>query len=101
VQIPNLILEAGTYWLSIHGRSGTEQHTWLGYDSGGNNSLIQFGPDPYNPLLVIPRNQDAVFRLNGLVTPIPEASTWAMLILGFAGVSYLTYRRRTAAAGEA
>ena len=28
------------------------------------------------------------------VSAVPEPSTWAMLILGFAGVSFLAYRRR-------
>jgi hypothetical protein len=28
------------------------------------------------------------------VTAVPEPSTWAMMILGFAGVGYMTYRRR-------
>ena len=33
------------------------------------------------------------------VTPaVPEASTWAMMILGFAGVGIITYRRRQSAA---
>ena len=30
----------------------------------------------------------------GILTPIPEASTWAMMILGFFGVGLLAYRRR-------
>jgi hypothetical protein len=29
---------------------------------------------------------------------VPEPSTWAMMILGFAGVGYMTYRRRMQAA---
>jgi len=28
------------------------------------------------------------------VAPVPEPSTWAMMILGFAGVGFLAYRRR-------
>ena len=28
------------------------------------------------------------------VAPVPEPSTWAMMILGFAGVGFMTYRRR-------
>jgi PEP-CTERM motif-containing protein len=32
------------------------------------------------------------------VAPVPEPSTWAMMILGFAGVGYMTYRRRKSAA---
>jgi hypothetical protein len=31
------------------------------------------------------------------VAPVPEPSTWIMMILGFAGVGYLTYRRRNQA----
>lgn len=31
------------------------------------------------------------------ITAVPEPSTWAMMILGFAGVSFFTYRRRNAA----
>jgi PEP-CTERM motif len=32
------------------------------------------------------------------VTAVPEPSTWAMLILGFAGVGFMAYRRRNQAA---
>jgi hypothetical protein len=31
------------------------------------------------------------------VTPVPEPSTWAMMILGFAGVGFLAYRRKARA----
>jgi PEP-CTERM motif len=31
-----------------------------------------------------------------LVAPIPEASTWAMMLMGFAGVGFMAYRRRNA-----
>ena len=30
--------------------------------------------------------------------PVPEASTWAMMILGFAGVGFMAYRRKSQAA---
>jgi len=29
-----------------------------------------------------------------LASPVPEPSTWAMMILGFGGVGYMAYRRR-------
>jgi PEP-CTERM motif len=32
-----------------------------------------------------------------VLTPVPEPSTWAMMILGFAGVGFMAYRRRVAA----
>jgi hypothetical protein len=28
------------------------------------------------------------------VAAVPEPSTWAMMILGFAGIGYIAYRRR-------
>jgi PEP-CTERM motif len=31
------------------------------------------------------------------ISAVPEPSTWAMMILGFAGVGYLAYRRRNQA----
>lgn len=33
-----------------------------------------------------------------ITTAVPEPSTWAMMILGFAGVGFMTYRRRKVAA---
>ncbi|HEY1864409.1 MAG TPA: PEP-CTERM sorting domain-containing protein, partial [Roseiarcus sp.] len=34
---------------------------------------------------------NAAFSLTGLV--VPEASTWAMMLLGFAGLGYAAFRR--------
>jgi choice-of-anchor C domain-containing protein len=34
---------------------------------------------------------------NVSVVPVPEPSTWAMMILGFAGIGFLAYRRRNRA----
>lgn len=31
---------------------------------------------------------------NGVVAAVPEASTWAMMILGFMGVGFMAYRRK-------
>jgi PEP-CTERM motif len=41
---------------------------------------------------------DFAFRLDGgtiLTTAVPEPSTWAMMMLGFAGVGLVAYRRRS------
>jgi hypothetical protein len=37
-------------------------------------------------------------EIRGNISAIPEPSTWAMMILGFAGVGFMTYRRRNQAA---
>jgi hypothetical protein len=34
----------------------------------------------------------------GTVSPVPEASTWAMMLLGFAGIGFMAYRKRKSAA---
>jgi hypothetical protein len=35
---------------------------------------------------------------SGIASPVPEASTWAMMIMGFLGVGFLAYRRKGAVA---
>jgi hypothetical protein len=32
---------------------------------------------------------------SNLIAPVPEPSTWAMLILGFADVGFMAYRRKS------
>jgi hypothetical protein len=60
------LLDEGNYYLQISGTGGGTS----GY--GGN------------------------LTTNPLVAPIPEASTWAMMLMGFAGVGFMAYRRRNA-----
>jgi hypothetical protein len=36
-------------------------------------------------------------EIRGNISAIPEPSTWAMMILGFAGIGYMTYRHRKTA----
>jgi PEP-CTERM motif len=33
-------------------------------------------------------------QLNNAVSSVPEPSTWAMMILGFAGLGFVAYRRK-------
>jgi hypothetical protein len=39
-------------------------------------------------------NGDNTQFVTATISAVPEPSTWAMMILGFAGVGYLAYRRR-------
>jgi hypothetical protein len=91
VTLPDIILSAGAYWLTVHGPSITEQLTWWGQvEAGGDNSLIQYGPDPDNPQFTIPRFQDARFTLSGSVnavaTPLPAALPLFATGLGLVGL---------------
>jgi PEP-CTERM motif len=38
------------------------------------------------------------FTQQGSINSVPEPSTWAMMILGFAGVGFMAYRRRNQSA---
>jgi hypothetical protein len=53
-------------------------------------------------LSFIAQNDSAAWLLDDVtataaVTAVPEPSTWAMMLLGFAGVGFMAYRRRTTA----
>jgi PEP-CTERM motif len=37
---------------------------------------------------------DSDLSINPVIAPVPEASTWAMMLLGFAGVGFVAYRRK-------
>jgi hypothetical protein len=38
---------------------------------------------------------NVTFQILGTVSAVPEPSTWAMMILGFAGVGFMAYRRKS------
>jgi PEP-CTERM motif len=56
-------------------------NTQYSYD---NSTLFQYGTDNLTLLTT------TVTLTNG----VPEPSTWVMMILGFAGIGFMTYRRR-------
>ena len=51
------------------------------------------GAEPIDLHLFV--NLPAGFSLTAPVAAVPEPSTWAMLLLGFAGIGLVSYRRRT------
>jgi uncharacterized protein (TIGR03118 family) len=77
--IGSIPIDAGTnspggLWSLIFGNGG----------SGGDPNTLYF-TDGING------EMDGLF---GSISAVPEPSTWAMLLLGFAGVGFLAYRRR-------
>ena len=54
----------------------------------GNGKQSYFGAD------VLSLNGQTGNVGSGIAPPVPEASTWAMMILGFFGVGFMAYRRR-------
>jgi hypothetical protein len=73
------------------------------------NPLTGAGTNPLQVSILLPENEVAFECSNytcavgrfanagsaiGVVEAIPESSTWAMMILGFAGLGFLAYRRK-------
>jgi len=61
--------------------------------------FLGFSTDPFNAItLTVPTGGSWVVSdfttAQALNSAVPEPSTWAMMILGFAGVGFMAYRRR-------
>ncbi|SHK60343.1 hypothetical protein SAMN05444321_0014 [Bradyrhizobium lablabi] len=86
-------------------------NTLFNFGSGGVSQFEILGIDP--SLGLDPNNSTAfvtqvTFTGDGLftgtmtaITAVPELSTWAMLILGFAGLGFVSYRRKAKVASMA
>jgi hypothetical protein len=60
-------------------------------------ALERPGPNPGYNLRYYTPEQNLVYDYGTFtVSAVPEPSTWAMMILGFVGVGFMAYRRRTA-----
>jgi len=89
---PNFFVSFGTFTGKVF--TGSSAKTGLtgviGLDDAGA------GPDrDYDDLVL---KFEITEKSNAGTPAVPEPSTWAMMILGFAGIGYLTYRRRNQAA---
>jgi hypothetical protein len=62
--------------------------------TASETEYYDFAPTAFTTAGVV--SQDAgTFGNNGtLITAVPEPSTWAMLLLGFAGLGFMAYRRK-------
>jgi hypothetical protein len=99
---------SSTFDATIDGKINNGGNGFLTFDFGGAqtvtyaggsfslliNDLVFKGSDPISQHLTGSIS-------NAIVTPVPEASTWAMMILGFAGVGFMAYRRRNNASFRA
>ncbi len=104
VPIGDTLLDAGTYWLAINVNLTSSASGWsatyatgtsfgcLGGDCTGSLGayLAPTDGEPIQPIAA------AAFFVDGAQAPnVPEASTWAMMLLGFAGLG-LAARQRLA-----
>ena len=87
----NFSLAAGTYYLVIGDAIASTANTPVGGEVGWDENG---GPSTATANCcngVFPSNS---FQILG-VAAVPEPSTWAMTILGFAGIGFIAYRRKS------
>ena len=95
VSLPDIVLSAGTYWLTVYGPSILERHMWYGaVEPTGDNSLLQFGPDPDNPIGGFPKFGDARFQIDGAVNPVPLPAALPLYGTGLWVLAVLAWRRK-------
>jgi len=80
--------------LTFAGTLGLGNNTLLGGLSGPSWECVGFGRPDSGPIRYV---SDAEVNVVGTMSAVPEPSTWAMMILGFAGIGFMAFRRRTTA----
>jgi hypothetical protein len=73
------------------------KNLWGVFNYGNANGMTDLGFG--NPLSNFPTSETATVSI--LSGGVPEPSTWAMMILGFTGLGFMTYRRKNKKAAEA
>jgi hypothetical protein len=86
------VVAGSTYWLAAIAPDGN--FAGWNYDSSVGTFAYTFNGQ-WIVNSSVPRPEASVVGISGAV---PEPSTWAMMILGFAGVGFMAYRRRSTAA---
>jgi hypothetical protein len=93
----------GTAWVFD---TNLAANTLLNFGAGGVSQFEVLGIDPslaLNPnnatdfitQLTFTGSGDFTGTMTPITTAVPEPSTWAMMILGFAGIGFMAYRRKS------
>jgi hypothetical protein len=90
-QTTTIWLGTQNFTLSLPSGQGYTPFTHLFTDASGFLSFVESGP----------ASQQGSLLTNVSVSTVPEASTWAMMVLGFAGLGFAGYRRAKPAAFSA
>jgi|SRR5215216_4728686 len=72
----------------------SNSYSYLGFSGGGFDQVLL---QNYLSSTIDPSNPDGVMldAISAISPAVPEPSTWAMMILGFAGVGFMAYRRKS------
>jgi hypothetical protein len=92
-QGPESLVGGAVYFLELGGPDTlslffAETPDQLVLDGAGSIVNGVVATDPVTPI---------ANRFDGTLSAVPEPSTWAMMVLGFAGIGFMAYRRRKVA----
>jgi len=65
--------------------------------NSSESEFYDFVPTAFNTVGVASQDAGALGNDGTLTTAVPEPSTWAMMILGFYGLGFMAYRRKSGA----
>jgi hypothetical protein len=80
----DVTLAAGTYYLVLANAMGSSNFAW-DINNGPSTAYVNLG---------VGAVASESFQITG-VSAVPEPTTWAMLLLGFAGIGFMAYRRKS------
>lgn len=85
-----ILLSANTrYWIGVS--SGNSNAFWsYSLDTSGTGVATEYSISPFG---VFPNDAQGAYQM-AVTGAVPEPSTWAMMIIGFAGVGFAAYRRK-------
>jgi hypothetical protein len=95
------------FWTPVAITPASTEYLIISSPTSGNYAVAYGTGNPYGAGTALSAGADIglgqydlTFRTysdTGFTGAVPEPSSWAMMILGFAGVGYMTYRRRKVA----
>jgi hypothetical protein len=89
----NWSIAAGTYWLVAQSELGSNAIWDTGSDTDTSAKFTNTSWSLTSAGTATPEAR--IFADAQITTPVPEPSTWGMLLLGFAGVGFMAYRRKS------
>jgi hypothetical protein len=103
VTLSSILLQTtGVTSASLTGAGGTVTNLSAGNDTGGGEWQVSGLSVPFTSLVfksgdggtTSASGDFAIVNVN-FTAAVPEPSTWAMMILGFAGIGFMAYRRKS------
>lgn len=86
-------------WVGPFGTSSPQTMNVIENANGQAELWGMFVDDPhFQPTLLLTNDPNTFIGNGSPIAPVPEPSTWAMMLLGFCGLGFMAYRKKNSAA---